>query len=106
MEKTKIAHHEEVDLKVTASIAEVAIDNAADNTNPEDAGKTDADRVSVDDLGPKIYCAAALCNWSRNAANAPRLANEGAVRAIMQLSMEIHPRIQVWIPYHSVYILI
>ena len=45
------------------------------------------------DIGAKLYCAAALCNWSRNPSNAARLASEGGVRAIMQLSLETDPRI-------------
>ncbi len=40
------------------------------------------------DANAKLQCAASLCNWSRNPANAQRLATEGAVRAIMQLSLE------------------
>lgn len=48
---------------------------------------------SNSDFSVKLSCAAALCNWSRNPANAQRLASEGAVRAIMQLSVEPHPEI-------------
>lgn len=48
---------------------------------------------SANDIGAKLYCAAALCNWSRNSANAARLAAEGGVRAIIQLSLESDPRI-------------
>lgn len=49
-----------------------------------------------DEASSKLYCATALCNWARNASNAPRLANEGAVRAIMQLSNEKVARISVF----------
>lgn len=48
------------------------------------------------DVGAKLYCAATLCNWARNPANAARLASEGAVRAIMQLSVEDMPRIAMF----------
>jgi len=40
------------------------------------------------DASAKLYCAASLCNWARNPANASRLAQEGGVRAIMQLINE------------------
>lgn len=40
------------------------------------------------DINVKLSCALSLCNWSRNPANAARLASEGAVRAIIQLSQE------------------
>jgi delta 1-pyrroline-5-carboxylate dehydrogenase len=43
---------------------------------------------SAEDFHAKLTCAQSLCNWSRNPANAARLCGEGAVRAIMQLSME------------------
>ena len=36
----------------------------------------------------KLQCAASLCSWSRSPANASRLANEGAVRAINILALE------------------
>lgn len=48
------------------------------------------------DISSKLYCATSLCNWSRNAANANRLAEEDAVKAIMKLSMEKMPRILVF----------
>jgi hypothetical protein len=59
------------------------------------------DKASVEsaegsDVGSKLYCATSLCNWSRNPANAHRLEGEGAVRAIMMLSMEKLPRILVF----------
>jgi hypothetical protein len=41
----------------------------------------------------KLYCAASLCNWSRDPSNANRLASEGAVRAILQLLLEPHYKI-------------
>lgn len=40
------------------------------------------------DFAAKLYCAVALCNWSRNPANASRLASEGAIKAIMTLCNE------------------
>lgn len=52
-----------------------------------------ANDSSANDMGAKLYCAAALCNWSRNGSNASRLATEGGVRAIIQLSLESNPRI-------------
>jgi hypothetical protein len=48
---------------------------------------------SVTDVSAKLYCAACLCNWARNPANATRLASEGAVGAIMRLCLEENPRI-------------
>jgi hypothetical protein len=48
------------------------------------------------DINAKLSCAVSLCNWSRNPANAARLASEGAVRAIMQLSMEPVMRITTY----------
>jgi hypothetical protein len=40
------------------------------------------------DYSSKLFCTLALCNWSRNPANAQRLASEGAVKAIMTLCNE------------------
>jgi hypothetical protein len=40
------------------------------------------------DTAAKLYCAVALCNWSRNPSNAQRLASEGAVKAIIRLLTE------------------
>ena len=51
------------------------------------------DAPNSSDAEAKLYCATALCNWARNLANAPRLAGEGAVRAIMRLSLEPIPNI-------------
>lgn len=45
------------------------------------------------DINVKLSCAMSLCNWSRNPSNANRLASEGAVRAIIQLSQEKYQRI-------------
>lgn len=42
----------------------------------------------TDSGNAKLFCAIALCNWSRSASNAYRLASEGAVRAIMTLMLE------------------
>ncbi len=47
----------------------------------------------AESVSAKLYCAAALCNWSRHGANAQRLCSEGAVRAIMQLFLEPSNRI-------------
>lgn len=60
----------------------------------DDQASGESSRVA--DLGSKLYCAATLCNWARNPANAARLASEGSVRAIMQLSLESMPRIAVF----------
>jgi hypothetical protein len=49
---------------------------------------SDAEGARNPDVNAKLSCAVSLCNWSRNPANSARLAGEGAVRAIMQLSME------------------
>eukprot|EP01038_Epipyxis_sp_PR26KG_P013506 gene13506-18121_t len=52
---------------------------------------------SVDpDANMKLNCAISLCNWSRNPANASRLASEGAVRAIIQLALEPINRIAMY----------
>lgn len=48
------------------------------------------------DMHAKLHCAVSLCNWSRNPANATRLASEGAVRAIMTLSLESNTKIIVY----------
>jgi len=45
------------------------------------------------DAASKLHCAMSLCNWSRNPMNAQRLSSEGAVRAIMQLSLEYDEKI-------------
>jgi hypothetical protein len=45
------------------------------------------------DINVKLSCALSLCNWSRNPANATRLASEGAVRAIIQLSQEKYQKV-------------
>jgi hypothetical protein len=50
----------------------------------------------ITDVGAKLYCATALCNWARNPANGSRLASEGAVGAIKQLAMEPHPKIAMF----------
>lgn len=75
--------------------------NNADDDFKHRASNDDLDRqlgfsessVGSDSGGSKLYCATALCNWSRNAANAQRLASEGAVRAIIQLFLEPSSRI-------------
>lgn len=61
----------------------------------EDASASDA-AASAEEMSSKLYCAAALCNWSRNPSNAQRLANEDAVKAIIQLSQETMPRIAMY----------
>eukprot|EP00602_Paraphysomonas_sp_CaronLab_P010685 CAMPEP_0185036964 /NCGR_PEP_ID=MMETSP1103-20130426/30746_1 /TAXON_ID=36769 /ORGANISM="Paraphysomonas bandaiensis, Strain Caron Lab Isolate" /LENGTH=1556 /DNA_ID=CAMNT_0027574739 /DNA_START=14 /DNA_END=4684 /DNA_ORIENTATION=- len=48
------------------------------------------------EISSKLYCATALCNWARNPSNAQRLANEGAVRAIILLSNEKVAKISVY----------
>jgi hypothetical protein len=61
------------------------------------AGKDDSssayDTSSTTDMGAKLYCATALCNWARTPSNANRLATEGAVRAIIHLALEPIPKI-------------
>eukprot|EP01035_Chromulina_nebulosa_P020117 gene20117-26123_t len=52
------------------------------------------DDVSYTDNNSKLYCAASLCNWSRDPVNANRLASEGAIRAISQLFLENNSKIQ------------
>lgn len=48
------------------------------------------------EISSKLYCAVALCNWARNPSNAQRLANEGAVHAIIRLSNEKVAKISVF----------
>ncbi|KAJ1422636.1 armadillo-type protein [Ochromonadaceae sp. CCMP2298] len=84
--------------KTPGTAEEVAVE--ADKKNKEDVKHADQDdkaslaQDSVNqDTNAKLHCAASLCNWSRNPANAARLASEGAVRAINQLALE---------PVHSI----
>ena len=51
------------------------------------------DASTAADMGAKLFCATALCNWARNPSNASRLATEGAVRAIIHLTLEPIPKI-------------
>ena len=51
------------------------------------------DASNAADMGAKLFCATALCNWARNPSNASRLATEGAVRAIIHLALEPIPKI-------------
>ena len=51
------------------------------------------DASTAADMGAKLFCATALCNWARNPSNASRLATEGAVRAIIHLALEPIPKI-------------
>lgn len=60
------------------------------NENDDFDNNDDGDHAVVE---TKLFCAASLCNWSRDPANANRLASEGAVRAILQLLMEPHYKI-------------
>lgn len=59
----------------------------------DDEGDATNDSSNAADMGAKLYCATALCNWARNPSNANRLATEGAVRAIIHLALEPIPRI-------------
>ena len=67
-----------------------------DSSQQGDSGTADDERQlgfnessTVTESGnAKLFCAIALCNWSRSASNAHRLASEGAVRAIMTLMLE------------------
>ena len=51
------------------------------------------DTYTSSDMDAKLYCAKALCNWTRNPTNAQRLAKEGAIRALMHLALEPIPKI-------------
>lgn len=51
------------------------------------------EETDAPDITSKLHCAIQLCNWARNASSAQRLADEGAVRAIMLLCTEKVPRI-------------
>ena len=59
----------------------------------DDESDESSDSSNAADMGAKLYCATALCNWARNPSNANRLATEGAVRAIIHLALEPIPRI-------------
>ncbi len=50
----------------------------------------------VEDKNAKLFCAAALCDWSRVSANTERLVMEGAVRAVQVLAAEPNGRIQMF----------
>lgn len=56
-------------------------------------GVDDSDALVETDREAKLYCAKALCNWTRNPANAKRLAGEGAIRALIHLAAEPIPKI-------------
>ena len=65
--------------------------------NPADEGddsQSQGSNIAGTDASAKLYCAVSLCNWSRNSANASRLAQEGGVRAIMQLIGESSAKIR------------
>ena len=66
-----------------------------DDSSRQENGSNDGinDSYIDTDAGSKLYCAISLCNWSRDPANANRLASEGAVRAIMQLIVEPNPKL-------------
>jgi hypothetical protein len=64
--------------------------------NEEDQEKVAEVQKDAPDITSKIHCAVQLCNWSRNASSAQRLADEGAVRAIMMLCAEKVPRISAF----------
>eukprot|EP01035_Chromulina_nebulosa_P041422 gene41422-56037_t len=69
-------------------------ENAETDASDKLANKDVVKNSAEEDMNAKLTCALSLCNWSRNPANASRLANEGTVRAIIQLSLESSPRIQ------------
>ncbi len=67
-----------------------------DDGNDTAQEQDDQSRMSGDqgtDVSAKLFCVASLCNWSRNSSNASRLAQEGGVRAIIQLMSESNTRI-------------
>lgn len=93
--KTQRLNAAMADLDKTKNVeAQVAVeaDKKAekDNKNNEADEQTSQSQDSLNnqDTNAKLHCAASLCNWSRNPANASRLASEGAVRAINQLALE------------------
>ena len=79
-------------------------DNIEENKKEDDEGESPEGEIDDTqsqgsnnvgtDASAKLYCAASLCNWSRNPANNKRLAVEGGVRAIMQLMQEPSVRIR------------
>ncbi|CAM9294791.1 unnamed protein product, partial [Ectocarpus fasciculatus] len=81
-------------LREKKKLAKSVLQSEPENDSFGDKGSIES--VEGSDISSKLYCATSLCNWSRNPANANRLEAEGAVRAIMMLSMEKLPRILVF----------
>lgn len=84
--------------KVDSKTATSALNETNRKTDESNMMESDdflghSEQSTATDIGSKLYCAAALCNWARNPANANRLASEGAVRAIMQLFLEPNDRV-------------
>lgn len=70
------------------------VGDESDSKLRESSVNADADDSSdATDISTKLYCAASLCNWSRVPQNAQQLANEGAVRAVVQLCNESNVKI-------------
>lgn len=67
--------------------------DASRRSGTENRSDINEDASTAADMGAKLFCATALCNWARNPSNASRLATEGAVRAISHLALEPIPRI-------------
>lgn len=94
--KTYTRSTEVKDVKAAALEAEkieAAGEGDKNKRRGDDEGDATNDSSNAADMGAKLYCATALCNWARNPSNANRLATEGAVRAIIHLALEPIPRI-------------
>ena len=68
-------------------------DGDSRRSGTENRSEVNGDASTAADMGAKLFCATALCNWARNPSNASRLATEGAVRAIIHLALEPIPKI-------------
>ncbi len=81
-----IAAHNQTQENMTDSLVFSSVDGDATDVGLHELHHVDAGHET--DTAAKLYCAISLCNWSRNPANAQRLASEGAIKALMRLSTE------------------
>ena len=95
-----LAEIEKAKLATITDLTAVEIEkkNEKDSKNNTETDEQESLALSSvnQDTNAKLHCAASLCNWSRNPANAARLASEGAVRAINQLALESVPSIAMY----------
>jgi len=69
------------------------MDDGNDSIEPAASEHESWEQLSKE-LEAKVTCAATICSWSKHAANAERLAAEGALDAIMRLSKEDDKKIR------------